>query len=155
MKTFTKSYLPLYALLAICIVPMIVATIFYYAYPRFHFSHINRGQLIAPAVHLSNEKYNHLNNHASERRWIVLQVVGENCDQDCQHRDFLLHQMQKLLGKNRQRIYIQQTKQMALAPHRIYLIDPAQNIFMSYPETIGPLDILHDLKRVLEVSQIG
>jgi hypothetical protein len=38
---------------------------------------------------------------------------------------------------------------------KIYLIDPLDNLFMYYPSSVDPIHILTDLKRVLEVSQIG
>lgn len=39
--------------------------------------------------------------------------------------------------------------------YKIYLVDPLGNLFMYYPETTDPMNILKDLKKVLEVSQIG
>lgn len=53
--------------------------------------------------------------------------------------------------------------QQALSPksahfqveNKIYLVDPAGNLFMYYPSSVDAMHILKDLKRVLEVSQIG
>ena len=39
--------------------------------------------------------------------------------------------------------------------HKIYLVDPLGNLFMYYADTTDPMNVLKDLKRVLEVSQIG
>ncbi len=41
------------------------------------------------------------------------------------------------------------------ATNKIYLIDPLGNLFMYYSKDQNPMDILKDLKKVLEVSQIG
>ena len=38
---------------------------------------------------------------------------------------------------------------------RLYLIDPLNNLMMSFAPQLDPLDILKDLKRLLKVSQIG
>lgn len=38
---------------------------------------------------------------------------------------------------------------------KIYLLDPMGNVFMFYPASTDAMNILQDLKRVLEVSQIG
>ena len=38
---------------------------------------------------------------------------------------------------------------------KIYLVDPIGNLFMYYPDSTNPMDIMKDLKRLLEVSQIG
>jgi hypothetical protein len=39
--------------------------------------------------------------------------------------------------------------------NKIYLADPQGNVFIYYAESSEPMRILKDLKRVLEVSQIG
>lgn len=39
--------------------------------------------------------------------------------------------------------------------NKIYLVDPLGNMFMYYPGNVDAMHILNDLKRVLEVSQIG
>lgn len=38
---------------------------------------------------------------------------------------------------------------------KIYLLDPLGNLFMYYPSSVNPLDILKDVKHLLGVSQIG
>jgi hypothetical protein len=38
---------------------------------------------------------------------------------------------------------------------KIYLMDPEGNILMYYPSHTDPMNILKDLKHLLEVSQIG
>lgn len=39
--------------------------------------------------------------------------------------------------------------------NRVYIIDPAGNLMMSYPATAEPKQIQKDLKRLLKTSQIG
>jgi len=39
--------------------------------------------------------------------------------------------------------------------NRVYIIDPAGNLMMSYPAAAEPKQIQKDLKRLLKTSQIG
>ncbi len=52
-------------------------------------------------------------------------------------------------------LFKQRTKPLMDTQNKIYLIDPIGNLFMYYPDTVNPMDIMKDLKRLLEVSQIG
>jgi hypothetical protein len=54
-----------------------------------------------------------------------------------------------------QQMLVQQMGADFVLLHKIYLMDPADNLFMYYEDTSNLMDILKDLKRVLEVSQIG
>ncbi len=80
-----------------------------------------------------------------------------------------LQQVQKALGNNRDRIALlwmnsddTDAKKLQILPgassainNKIYLADPLGNVFMYYSATIDPVNVLQDLKHVLEVSQIG
>lgn len=153
-----KNVLKLSGLLAIFILPMLFAMIIFYGHSYFHFSQLNHGELISPPIQLSTTTYNELNESNMSHRWLVVQVV-ERCDVSCQKMQHQLLQVQKVLGNNRDRILVIQTTRKKsfpiLSTQMIYLVDPLGNVFMSYPASIDPIYILEDLKKLLEVSQIG
>jgi len=156
-STRRHSRWPLYSILGVFIVPMILAGIFFYAHHFFHFKQLNHGELITPPVALSNKIYATLNQNNVKHRWLVLQIANP-CNLNCQVMHSELLQVQKALGNNRDRVFILNratpvfSKQL---PGDIFLIDPLGNVFMSYPKNTNPLFVLQDLKKVLEVSQIG
>jgi surfeit locus 1 family protein len=170
------KHFPLYGLLMTFILPLILAAVFFYQHNYFHFKQLNHGKLITPPIQISTKLYEKLNENNLKHRWIVLQVA-KHCKLSCQVMHAELLQVQKALGNNRERVVILQKtglprpdaprarndeflsqnfqNSQPLIGDQIYLIDPAGNIFMSYPKNANPLDILQDLKRLLEVSQIG
>lgn len=154
-----KNVLKLSGLLAIFILPMLFAIVIFYGHSIFHFSQLNHGQLISPPIQLSTTTYNELNQSNVSHRWLVVQVV-EKCDVSCQKMQHQLLQVQKALGNHRERVLVIQVKKVPFLnsnslTHGVYLIDPMGNIFMSYPISVDPYYILEDLKKLLEVSQIG
>lgn len=145
-----KSNFPLYLLLLIFIVPMFVSWYLYHNHQQFHFKTTNRGTLINPVF-----QYTALN--GNEKTWKIFYVSQNNCDSQCENTQHTLLQLQKALGKDRNRIAVKSSNQSVnhFARDRIYLIDPIGNVFMYYPANTDPMNILKDMKHVLEVSQIG
>jgi hypothetical protein len=85
----------------------------------------------------------------------VRQIQGENqrrvgltllLDEPC---DVSVHSFRQLTLSKQQRTSLQ------LQADQIYLVDPLNNVFMSYADNVNPMDIFKDLKRVLNASQIG
>jgi cytochrome oxidase Cu insertion factor (SCO1/SenC/PrrC family) len=79
-------------------------------------------------------------------------------DQQCQIKD--IHDFSKYVLTEQQYTLLQSNLSQAgdknfVANDKIYLIDPLGNLFMYYTNTTNPMNILKDLKKVLEVSQIG
>jgi cytochrome oxidase Cu insertion factor (SCO1/SenC/PrrC family) len=108
----------------------------------------------------------------SEPHWRVVYLYGNGCDAQCEDIMNVMRQMQKALGKNATRVQLvflggpvssAQVKKLQdnfpnknfIASQKIYLVDPLNNLFMYYPSTTNMMNVLKDLKKVLEVSQIG
>ncbi len=146
-----KLFVPWFIVI-IFVVPMLISWIFYYYHDYFHFKTTNYGQLITHPYQLD---LNH------EKKWQVVLVTPAApilCDATCAHQLFFLQQMRKLLAKDADRVTVLQIaaeQTNKLAANKIYLIDPLHNVFMYYPDTMNVMNILTDLKKVLEVSQIG
>lgn len=81
-------------------------------------------------------------------------VLNKMCPKQDTHDlrkiDFTQQQYQAM-----QHLIAQHTKNISEIQDKIYLIDPIGNVFMYYSATTDAMNILKDLKRVLEVSQIG
>jgi len=144
----------------------------YRYHEHFQFKTLNHGQLINPAIAvqplgLYDEK---------QKKWQIVYMPQGCCDSACDKITFMLHQLRIALNKNSQRVNltlvlsaacpVKQTHDFqkviftraqyaSFKTDSIYLVDPMGYLFMRYPATVNPLDILKDLKRVLEVSQIG
>ena len=100
----------------------------------------------------------------SKKKWQIILVPGNQCDKECEKTFYLLNQVKKALGKNSPRVIVERKSLESslsfiqkdfIAQHKIYLVDPLGNLFMYYADTTDPMNVLKDLKRVLEVSQIG
>jgi cytochrome oxidase Cu insertion factor (SCO1/SenC/PrrC family) len=155
-----------YALILIFIIPMIVSSLLYRYNHHFHIKTINHGTLLNPAINVRNSFIG----FANPGKWRIVYVNAHGCDDQCNKISSDLHQTLKALGKDMNRTTVmlvdgpneqiqeilkQKNGKNFLASQKIYLVDPQGNLFMYYPETTDPMNILKDLKRVLEVSQIG
>lgn len=132
-------------LLLVFIVPMIASYILFQYHGKFSLKTTNHGQLVSPPI--LTEFLN---------KWQILYV----CDAHCEKVFNSLEQIKKALGKDSQRIQVQQKKLVemqinALQQNKIYLIDPRGNLFMYYDDAENPMNILKDLKKVMGASQIG
>jgi len=137
---------PLYGILGVFIVPMLIAFAMYFGRDQLHLGHVQHGTLMS-APFQKMESHHH---------WQIVHVTGRQCDESCQKLDHNLRQMWKLLGKEQPRVMVRREESHAGLPaERVYLADPAGNIFMYYPRSVNPMDILKDLKHLLKVSQIG
>lgn len=155
-----KNYKPFLFLLLIFIVPILASGILFQFHQYAGLKTKNHGILINPPVMISGELLD------NSRKWQIVYVTGASCDQNCENILQTLHQVKKALGKNTDRVVVKKTAEFSIKleqltqnnialTNKIYLIDPANNVFMYYPDTNNPMDILKDLKHVLEVSQIG
>jgi hypothetical protein len=66
-----------------------------------------------------------------------------------------LHDFRQLTFNAQDKTQLQNSLGAPFASDQIYLVDPNANVFMTYPATANAMNILKDLKKVLEVSQIG
>lgn len=70
-----------------------------------------------------------------------------------------LGQVKKALGKDQPRVDIlvvpYDVRMARQQKQKIYVSDPIGNVFMFYPDNTNAMNVLKDVKKVLEVSQIG
>jgi len=153
--TNTKSNKPFVYLLFIFVAPLLLSWLLFYYHQYFTFNTTNHGELIRPSLKISQISSLSANAHT----WKIIHVEPLRCGQTCQHVNFQLGQIKKALGKDGSRVdVISFPHDAALHAQKneaIYLSDPIGNVFMSYADTTNPMYVLKDLKKVLEVSQIG
>jgi len=156
------------ALLSLFILPVFISAVLYYYHDWFQLKLMNRGVLVTPPIGMQ-----YLSQPlplGARKQWKMVYVQGSTCDEQCEHIVYQLHQVQKALGKDSERVNILKIPEVHTAlssafagrgennfdvHNKIYLIDPIGNLFMYYPSGTDPMNILKDLQRVLEVSQIG
>jgi hypothetical protein len=156
-------------LLAVFIVPMVMSWILFYFRADLHFKTTNHGTLVSPAQYSQD-----LALPAQQAKQWQIVYVPAGCGNVKQM--FLLHQLRLVLGKDAKRVMLTAVldKQCAnvdahdfrkvvftdaqyshLQKDKIYLVDPIGNLFMYYSSDTDPMNILKDMQKVLEVSQIG
>ncbi len=158
-----------YAILAVFFIPMLIAWGLFYFRDQLHFATTNHGVLLRPPV-ADVALYEKLNAHDAQRHWLIVYVPQGVCDTACHAVADRLQAVQQVLGKQQARVKvvtlsaIEATASLSMLQHdflgqamtkRIYLMDPAGNFFMYYPEKTDFMGIVKDLQKVLEVSQIG
>ncbi len=162
----------LFFITGIFIFPVVVGWLLYHFNSELHFKTLNHGNLLNPPVSVSTL-------WKSDGKWQIV-YVPKNCDINAtEQKMFLLHQLRIALNSDSNRISLvvvkdahcanlavhdfravtltqaDFTKWEVLQKNKIYLVDPKSNLFMSYPSDSDAMNIFNDLKRVLEVSQIG
>ncbi|HSW92726.1 MAG TPA: hypothetical protein VLJ15_00050 [Gammaproteobacteria bacterium] len=148
-------------ILLLFLLPVIVSWFLFHYHTFFHWKTTNHGTLIETPVNIADL--------SSNKKWHVIYISDKPCTAGCQNMRHQLQQVQKALGNNRDRIALlwmnsddTDAKKLQILPgassainNKIYLADPLGNVFMYYSATIDPVNVLQDLKHVLEVSQIG
>lgn len=166
-----KTNKQLFIMIFIFLLPVAASWLLFHYHTHFHLKTLNHGTLISSPIDV---KYLYSGiADAQQKKWRVIYVANETCDNACQQIDHQLKQVQKALGKDSDRVrmmlintknsqleklktsFVQQGNQDFVTNNKIYLIDPLGNLFMYYPSDVNPMNVLKDLKRVLEVSQIG
>jgi hypothetical protein len=177
MRTESKPLIKLFLLGIIFVLPAFAGWFLYQYHDYFSFKTTNRGTLVHPALQRDD-----LALHApAQQRWQII-FAPLQCSAATEKLMHTLHQLRVALGKDKERVILtlltdnqcqqpehdfrklifdsQQNLQLQQAlktqsTGKIYLLDPNGNLFMYYPETANAMDILKDMKKVLEVSQIG
>lgn len=148
-------------IVAIVVLPMLIAYFLYTYHSYFTFNTTNHGLLVKPPMQV--------NFIGTARKWRILYIYKKPCDKTCQQTSYLLHQVRKVLGKDIDRTELiilsdqdaisialqKQFSTLLFVANKIYLIDPMGNLFMYYLDQGNPMDIVKDLKKVLGASQIG
>jgi hypothetical protein len=158
-------------LFLVFLLPMLAGWFLYYYHEQFPLKTINHGVLVKQPIGVQY-LYAAMQN-GNEEKWHILYVDNGLCNKDCMKTFYFLQQVRKALGKNSERVKVtllggnyiplqrlqmvfsKQTNQQFTVKDKIYLVDPLGNLFMYYPTTTDPMNVLKDLKKVLEVSQIG
>lgn len=158
---FKNKYVVFCIVLVIFVFPVVTGSLLYHFHHLFKFKTLNHGVLLSTPVDV---KFLYAD---TQKKWRIIYVDDGVCNEQCKKLDFLLHQVQKALGKNQNRVEVLQLNRNLPSVNRlqgllaqpvgnkIYLVDPLGNLFMYYLATDDPVNVLKDLKKVLEVSQIG
>lgn len=170
MRKLAKNH-QLFFLFLLFVIPMITSLLLYRYHDYFHLKTNNHGVLFSKAFDATSLYAGQ--SDAAQKKWRIIFVASNYCDPPCEQMTHTLHQVQKALGKDSLRVLTlalssrlaavtqlqqritQQEQHVFSAANKVYLVDPLGNAFMYYPTTVDPLMILKDLKKVLEVSQIG
>lgn len=175
----TKTKLIFCLLLSIFCLPVFFSWMVYFCYDYLHLKTNNYGLLLIPPVQIAE----FFGNYSYEpKKWQIVYAPSDCYTNQSQKMLFILHQLRQALGANDKRVNLtlwlqtpcqldkanefykiklssQQIKRMQkrfdFAMNRIYLIDPLNNMFMQYSAETNPMNIFKDIKKVLEVSQIG
>jgi hypothetical protein len=113
----TRSYIPLYCVLAVCIAPTIAALIAFYGIDwnaKTNTGSTNYGDLLPNPVPLptltsaqqevSPNTYIPFSNQVLNKKWIYLTVGSGACDEPCAKRLFTTRQLRAMAGRERDRI---------------------------------------------------
>jgi len=151
-----RKYTPLIFLILAFFLPIALSGLLYYNHQNFTLKTSNHGVIVNPPVDVKN-----LWQSSDRNQWQVVHVTKNVCDSDCENVAYTLNQIKKALGKNSERVNfkIVSSEQSVMekkdfsVENKIYLVDPAGNLFMYYADTSNPMNILKDLNHVLETSQ--
>ncbi len=160
-----KNYLQLFLVVLIFVLPVVAGSLLYRYHDYFSFKKLNHGVFVQPPIVVENLSVGKI----EKGKWRILYVQGVQCDAACSKMEYQLNQLKKALGKDSARVHVMTMKtfpelQNEFINHgernlyvlnKIYLIDPRNNLFMYYPDSVDPMLILKDMKKVLSVSQIG
>ena len=132
---FKKKFIPLF-LIAIFILPMIFSGVLFYYYDYFSLNTTNHGILLNPPIQVGNTFGD------AQKKWQIIYIAEENCREACEKVSHSLSQVQKALGKESYRVVVKTFSYQPnmvydalfqyrfTAAQKIYLVDPAGNLFM-------------------------
>lgn len=102
-----KNYRVLYALLALCLAPVVASYLAYYVFPPS--GRTNYGALIEPQrpmqEFVARDSQGEAVSFESLRgAWVVVQMGPGRCDSVCEHRLWVMRQVRTATGKERERV---------------------------------------------------
>ena len=105
-KQVTRSSWPLWSILAICVLPIIAGTAFFFLWTPTHF--VNHGELLKP-VTLTDEILKRSDGgafafSALHPNWSFVSIDDGACDQNCRKKLYLMRQIRLTQGKDVERI---------------------------------------------------
>lgn len=183
MKRVTRqNMLTMAALILVFAGPMILAFYMYNNNVRWSNKTTNHGELIKPMIaidslKLSDEKQHMITSRDLHRKWWLMYVSDQPCQELCQENLYKMQQIRLALNAKQNKLQcfvvtprtLQDSKlQEALKNtfttirrlfiteqnktiqfQSLYIVDPLGNIMMRYTENAEPKDILKDLKHLI------
>lgn len=166
-----RPLLVLIILVALFLLPVILARVFYTHQSWLPQHKTNRGRLVNPVVSI---RALGLDSTITQKHWVMMFIHLGVCDPVCQKALYNMQQIQRALGKDSDRVKrawltdtpsavdgygatVWQTSAAALAqapnqPAAWYIVDPEGNIVLSYSAEDNPEAMLDDLKHLIGVS---
>lgn len=181
MQRNNITRIKLFSLLLLFAVPMVVGWVLFHYHDLFQFKTTNHGMLVHPAVFAKELSFKpsahntwqiiyapaacdeqaqnkmftlhqlHTALGKNQQRVSLTWVTNATCKQDA-------HDFRKLILNKQQLAQLKtalSNQKDFTVNDKIYLLDPIGNLFMYYDSSTNPMNILKDIKKVLEVSQIG
>jgi len=184
MNTKKTNRWTLYAVFGVTAVPLMIAMLMYFNLWGVPDGRTNFGELLLPPAQLEqtqlvDHKGVSWSQEEADKRWLVVYVTDQGCDQACKEATHLLRQINVAVGKEAHRVtrllvsrqgevneqlqtdypaLIQLTSgssELFKAGPGIYLVDPLGNIMMYYGVNFVGKELLKDLKKLLRTSNIG
>lgn len=184
MSTKKSNRLTMYAVFCVTAVPLMVAMVMYFNLWGVPDGRTNFGQLLLPPnqleqTQLVDKEQMPWSQVDADKRWLVVYLTSQKCDESCQEATYLLRQINIALGKEAHRVtrllvdqtgayntllekeypaLIQLTSQAVDVFEKgegIYFVDPLGNIMMFYTKEFVGKQLLKDLKKLLKNSNIG
>ncbi len=125
------------------------------------------GQLLTPPLivndlALRNKQNQLLDETVFRKRWWLIYIAPQTCDEACKNTQFLMQQIKIGLGADQNRLHLWQGQGAAQAEGQLYIMDPLGQIMLRYPTYADPKEsvlkgrgILKDLQKLFKVSHIG
>ncbi len=102
-----RRYRALYALIAVCLAPVIASYLMYYVFPpsgRTNYGDLIQPQRPTPALTLALNDGTAYDLKALRGNWLMVKVDGGACDERCKHHLWLMRQLRTMTGKDADRI---------------------------------------------------
>ena len=167
---------------AIAIAPVVLAYVFYYAWPRD--ARVNYGELLSgtlPSIAGTRSDGSAFDTDALRGRWIILYAAPGDCTGDCPGALYASRQARTIQNAERERVVrvwlvaggtppsasllaqhpdlvvarVAATPDLPRGAARIYLVDPLGNFVLAWPSKPDIKAMAKDLGRLLRASSIG
>ncbi len=105
-----RSYLPLWILIAVFVIPYVLAAVFYTSEDARRLGQAtNYGELISPAIPVAKMEFDTLDNkrlslETFRGKWILLTVGSSLCEEQCQKNMYYIRQARKAMAADRTRV---------------------------------------------------
>ncbi len=147
------------------VVPMAVAFFMYYTGMLSPSNTVNHGELIKSQSLTQWQLQYQDQAWQQSSQWQILHTQPVPCQsQECENWSSTLPNVIKLLGKDSDRVVLQQvgklqtmlqTSKLSELGEAVWIVDPNGNLVMRYSPELTPKQLLQDLKKLLKVSGIG